>query len=187
VAVRKIILNLAVSLDGFIEGPNGEVDWMTFSEETGIELNNFLNEIDTILYGRVSYEAWGNYTPPEDSLESEKNFYNRVNKMTKYVFSSTQNKFEGNAILVQSNIEQTIKDLKDQPGKNIWLYGGAGLITTFVNLDLVDEIRMAIMLIILGAGKPMFNDVKDRIELKLIDVKKSSDGIVAVYYDRSNG
>ena len=186
-AVRKLILNLAVSLDGFIEGPNGEVDWMTFSEETGIELNNFLNEIDTILYGRVSYETWGNYTPPEDRLESEKNFYNRVNEMTKYVFSSSKNKFEGNAILVQSNIEQTIKDLKRQPGKNIWLYGGAGLITTFMNLNLIDEIRMAIMPIVLGAGKPMFNDVKDRVKLNLIDVKKSSAGIVALYYDRLNG
>jgi dihydrofolate reductase len=183
--MRKIILSLAVSLDGFIEGPNGEVDWMSFDDETGIELNRFLNEIDTILYGRVSYETWGSYTPSENSLELEKNFYARVNKMSKYVFSSSNRKFEGNAIHVQSEIEQTIQDLKRQAGKNIWLYGGAGLITTFINLNLIDEIRMAVIPIILGAGKPMFKDLHERTKLRLINARAAKSGVVALSYDCS--
>jgi dihydrofolate reductase len=157
--MRKIILCLAVSLDGYIEGPNQETDWMVFDEETGIALNKFIQEIDIILYGRVSFERYGNYSPAEDSTSTEKGFYDTVNKMKKYVFTSSKTTFEGNPTVVNENIEQTIQNLKQQPGKNIWLYGGAGLITTFVNLHLIDEFRIAIIPIILGDGNPLFKNI----------------------------
>ncbi len=84
--MRKIILNLAVSLDGFIEGPNGEVDWLSFTEETGEVLNDFIKDVDTVLYGRISYDAWGTYKPSDNSSDFEKGFYNEMDKKTKYVF-----------------------------------------------------------------------------------------------------
>ena len=77
--MRKIILSLAVSFDGFIEGPNKEIDWLSFTPETGEVLNKFLQEIDTVLYGRVSYEAWGTYQPAADAADFEKNFYSKLN------------------------------------------------------------------------------------------------------------
>src|SRR5687768_8980205 len=182
--MRKIILSLAISFDGFIEGPNGEIDWLSFSEETGEVLSQFLEEIDTVLYGRVSYEAWGAYEPAEDAAEFEKNFYRKLDCMRKYVFSTTKSKFAGNPVVVQSGIKKTIDELKDQPGKNIWLYGGSSLITTFMNLDLVDEFKIAVYPIILGAGKPLFKNIDHRVKLKLIEVEESKIGAVMYTYER---
>lgn len=183
--MRKIILSLATSLDNFIEGPNGEVDWMTFNEETGIALNNFIQEIDTILYGRISYELYGNYTPSENSSDFEKDFYAKTNKMSKYVFSSSRNDFEGSPTVVHSEIKTSMLHLKQQPGKNIWLYGGAQLINTFMNLNLVDEIRIAVMPIILGSGKPLFRGLAERVPLKLTRIESSQLGVVGLYYERA--
>ncbi len=182
--MRKIILSLAVSFDGFIEGPNREVDWLTFSEETGKVLNKFLQEIDTILYGRVSYESWGNYNPPENSSAFEKDFYGAVNKMTKYVFSTSIEKFDGNRVIIQSEIKSAMQNLKQKPGKDIWLYGGSGLISTFMNMDLIDEFRIAVFPIILGAGNPLFKDVQHRVRLKLLDIKAGQSGVVEFKYER---
>jgi dihydrofolate reductase len=184
--MRKIILCLAVTLDGFIEGPNKEIDWIEFTEETGEVLGRFLEEIDTVLYGRVSYEAWGNYSPAENGSDFEKDFYAKLDKMTKFVFSSSKTEFDGNPIVVKSDIKETIENLKQQPGKNIWLYGGAGLLSTFVNLNLVDEFRLAVFPIILGDGNPLFKEIKQRVKLKLLEVKSSESGIVELNYERVN-
>ena len=182
--MRKVVLALAVSLDGFIEGPNREIDWIEFTEETGAALGKFLEEIDTILYGRVSYEAWGNYTPGADSSESEREFYRKTDKMKKYVFSSTKSEFEGDPAVVDSDIKQLIENLKSQPGKNIWLYGGSGLITTFLNLNLVDEFSLGVYPVILGAGNPLFKEIKQRVKLNLLEAKSSISGVVELRYER---
>jgi dihydrofolate reductase len=184
--MRKIILCLATSLDGYIEGPNGEIDWMEFSEETGKVLGAFLQEIDTILYGRVSYEAWGNYTPPENASAFEKDFYERTSAMQKYVFSRSKATFEGGPIVIQSNFEQAMQELKAKPGKDIWLYGGADLVTGFVNLNLIDEYRIAIMPIILGSGKPLFKEIQKRVQLKLLKIDSDKTGVVSLNYQKVN-
>lgn len=183
--MRKIILCLAVSFDGYIEGPNGEIDWLSFSEETGKALNKFLQDIDTVLYGRVSYEAWGNYEPAEDGADFEKDFYSKLHAMRKYVFSTSKSQFPGNPVVVQSGIKKSMEDLKKQPGKNIWLYGGGSLITTFMNLDLVDEFQIAVYPIVLGAGKPLFKDIDHRVPLKLISVESYESGAVLFTYQRA--
>ena len=106
-------------------------------------------------------------------------------KMTKYVFSTTATSFAGNPTVVSSNVKEVVENLKKQPGKNIWLYGGANLITTFLNLDLVDEFRVAIAPIILGAGKPLFKDINHRVPLKLVEVKTYESGMIEVIYQRA--
>lgn len=181
--MRKIILCCAVSFDGFIEGPNGEIDWIVFDPEGGSALTDFLKEIDTVLYGRVSYEMWGNPLLTDDSSEFEKNFYGALFEMDRYVFSRSKTEFDGNAIVVDSGIPELISKLKQQPGKNIWLYGGASLITTFMNLDLVDEFRLAVMPVVLGQGKPLFKDIDKSLKLKLIEVKPSTAGVLGVTYE----
>ena len=182
--MRKVILSLAVSFDGYIEGPNKEIDWIEFSPESATALGKFMQEIDTILYGRVSYEAWGNYVPTEESPDFIKEFYDITAPMKKYVFSTTKNSFEGNPIVVQDNIAETIEELKRQPGKNIWLYGGGSLITTFLNLDLVDEFQLAICPVILSAGTPLFKDINHRIKLDLREVSSGNGGIISITYER---
>ena len=177
---RRVILDLAVTLDGFIEGKNGEVDWCIM--EPDMEFTKFLNQIDTIFYGRKSYDAWGEYRPTVNVDDSEKEMWNLVHSKKKYVFSRTKNETNDKAILINENISEEVNKLKDMPGKDIWLYGGASLITTFINLGLVDEFRLSIHPVILGEGKPMFIDIKQRVNLKLVDTRTFSSGVVQVIF-----
>lgn len=177
---RRIILDLAVTLDGFIEGPNGEVDWCIMDPDMGFI--DFLNDIDTILYGRKSYELWGQYAPENEASNTEKEIWKLVHSKKKYVFSKNPTNEYPWANLVSRNIIEEIKKIKNEQGKDIWLYGGASLITTFLNLDLIDEFRLSIHPVILGDGKPMFIDIKQRLSLKLINTNKFSSGVVQLCY-----
>lgn len=180
---RKIILDLAVTLDGFIEGPKGEVDWCIMDPDMGF--NDFLNNIDTILYGRKSYDLWGQYLPEDGVSDTEKEIWKLVHSKKKYVFSKTATKEYPGANLISSNIIDEVNKIKNQPGKDIWLYGGASLITTFMNLGLIDEFRLSIHPVILGEGKPLFIGIKKRLDLKLVYTKKFSSGVVQLCYHPS--
>ena len=168
--MRKIILNLAVTLDGFIEGPNGEIDWLSLGggpDDSGTEshFDKFLVTIDTIFYGRISYEKWGEYQPDENASMPEKKLWKGVHSKKKYVFSSSLKNTGTTVELINADILSNVQKIKNQPGKDIWLYGGSGLITTFINLGLVDRYLLAIFPIILGKGKPLFKDIKNKVVL----------------------
>jgi len=177
---RRIILDLAVTLDGFIEGKNGEVDWCIMDSEMGF--NQFLNQIDTILYGRKSYDLWGRFTPDMKSTDSEKEFWQLVHSKEKYVFSRTRKGTDDKAIFINDRILEEINRLKNKPGKDIWLYGGASLITTFIHLGLVDEFRLSVHPVVLGEGKPLFADIKQRMNLKTVNTRTFSSGVVQLIY-----
>ena len=102
--------------------------------------------------------------------------------LTEYVFSNTLKEVKPGAILISGNIETVVKQIKDKQGKNIWLFGGASLTASLMNLGLVDEISLAVHPIILGSGKPLFNNVKGRIALTLTDTKTYSTGLVSLSY-----
>ncbi|RKR09404.1 dihydrofolate reductase [Flavobacterium sp. 90] len=178
--MKKVILDLAVTLDGFIEGPNGEIDWCIMDDE--MDFDGFLSNIDTIFYGRVSYDAWGNYQPDANADNSEKMLWQGVHSKKKYVFS-TQNKQDSNATFINSDIANTVKEIKEQSGKDIWLYGGASLIKTFIQLNLIDTYRISVHPTVLGNGKPLFEDLKERIELKLIKTNIFKSGVVQLIYE----
>lgn len=181
---RKVILDLAVSLDGFIEGPNGEIDWCIM--EAGMNFTDFLDNIDTILYGRKSYDLWGEYTPTEKLSEAEQIMWGKVHQKEKIVFTSNKHIHYEQAKIIHDNIADRVNDLKNKPGKDMWLYGGASLITTFINLRLVDEYRLSVHPIILGDGKPLFTDINQRVNLKLVESKPFSSGVVQLIYHASN-
>lgn len=184
--MRKIILDLAVTLDGYIEGPNGEIDWCIMEEDPGLDLSfaDFLSGIDTIFYGRVSYNVWGNHRPGEKEGNAMKDLFESIHSKTKYVFSTTQQDDNGTAIYINSDVNERVLEIKQQPGKDIWLYGGAKLITTFINLDLVDIYRLAVHPVILGSGKPLFKDIERRINLNLIGATGSASGVTLLSYER---
>jgi dihydrofolate reductase len=183
--MRKIILDLAVTLDGFIEGPNGEIDWCIFDDASGSDdfLGDLLEEIDTIFYGRISYDLWGNWQPDKNSPPEIKKAYDAIHSKKKYVFSSTKVN-DKNVVTISSDIKYNVEKILNEPGKNIWLYGGGKLITTFLNLGLIDEFRLAVHPVILGAGKYLFNDIKSRINLKFQNVKSSKSGVTVLTYER---
>jgi len=177
---RKIILDLAVTLDGFIEGENGEVDWCIMDPEMGF--NHFLNQIDAIFYGRKSYDLWGQFIPEIESTASEKEFWDLVHSKEKYVFSRTQKGTDHNIVFINDRILEEVNKIKNKPGKDIWLYGGASLITTFINLGLVDEFRLSVHPVVLGEGKPLFVDIKQRLNLKMVNTRTFSSGVVQLIY-----
>ncbi|MGC5772692.1 dihydrofolate reductase family protein [Paenibacillus pabuli] len=177
---RRIILDLAVTLDGFIEGPNGEVDWCIMDSELGFI--HFLNQIDTIFYGRKSYDLWGQFTPEVDHSDPDKELWGLVHSKEKYVFSRSRTGTDKKAIFINNDILEEVNKIKNKPGKDIWLYGGASLITTFIHLGLVDELRLSVHPVVLGEGKPLFVDIKQRLNLKLVNTRTFSSGVVQLIY-----
>lgn len=168
--MRKLILGVAVSLDGFIEGPNGEYDWCLTDQDYG--LSDFMKRIDTIFVGRKTYEM---------SLEMEGGGAG-FPKFKQYIFSTTLEKVKNGATLIKGDINNEVQKIKNENGKDIWLFGGASLASSLMNLGLVDELSLAVHPILLGNGKPLFKNIKDRIKLTLLDTKTYSTGLVSLTY-----
>jgi dihydrofolate reductase len=178
--MKKVILDLAITLDGYIEGPNGEIDWCILDDD--MELDKFISGVDTIFYGRVSYDAWGNFQPDTTASETEKSIWTAVHSKKKIVFSGHQ-RTDTNAEFITTNLAGRVAEIKAQSGKDIWLYGGAGLIRTFIELNLIDVYRLSVHPIALGSGKPLFENIADRIKLKLTDVRRFKSGVVQLIYE----
>ena len=167
--MRKILLNLAVSLDGFIEGPDGEFDWCFTDQDYG--MTEFMERIDTIFMGRKSYEL---------VLQMDKNPY--PDKIL-VVFSTTMKNAEGNLKIIGKNFENEVKSILGQEGKDIWLFGGSNLIAGMMNAGLVDELHLAVHPKLLGGGKPLFQGIIGRINSDLLDTKTYSSGLVQLFYE----
>ena len=169
--MRTVILNLAVSLDGFIEGPGGEFDWCFTDQDYGMK--DFMSRIDAILMGRKSYEVMRQY-------EQRNPFPDK----TTYVFSRTIQSADPKIVILRGTVEEEVKDILNRPGKDLWLFGGANLVTAFVKAGLVDELWLAVHPLLLGSGKPLFQGISDRIPLNLITTKTYSSGLVQLFYGR---
>jgi dihydrofolate reductase len=171
--MRKIILGLAVTLDGFIEGPNGEYDWCFTDQDYG--MTEFLNRIDAIFYGRKSYEMMAGMEAPggENPWAGKKN----------YVFSNTLKQTGKDFEVIGGDIEKHVKRIKAMSGKDIWLFGGASLTTSLLNVGLVDELWLSVHPILLGKGKPLFSGIDKRIKTRLLRTKPYETGLVSLSYE----
>lgn len=168
--MRKIILNLAVSLDGYIEGPHGEYDWCLTDQDYG--MHDFMAKVDTIFFGRKSYELM---------LYYEKNPYPEHHK---YVFSTTLEKAEEHTRLISGDIEKEVQAIKHAEGKDIWLFGGASLTGSLMQAGLVDELQLSVHPLLLGQGKSLFTDhVQGRTQLRLQETLTYSSGLVQLWYE----
>jgi len=170
-SMRKIILQLAVSLDGYIEGPNGEFDWCFMDQDYG--MSAFFKRVDTTFMGRKTYEL---------ALSMEGEIPEGFPKMKEYVFSNTLSKVKEGVILVNGDIKKEVEKIKNEKGRDIWLFGGAELISLLMNLELVDEIILAVHPVILGGGKALFKDINERTWLTLTDHKIYPNGLVFLTY-----
>ena len=188
--MRKVILAMQVTLDGFIEGPNGELDWaMKEDEETWKDVFELQMSADTLLLGRVMYPAFEKYwlaasTNPS-STKNEIEYARLTAKMQKIVFSKTLQKVEGKTTrIIKDHIAEETLKMKQQPGKDMVILGGAGLVSTFMNLGLIDEYHLIVNPLVLGGGKPLFKDIKERYNLKLIKTKAFKSGKVVLHYSK---
>ncbi|RXZ80321.1 dihydrofolate reductase [Paenibacillaceae bacterium] len=183
--MRKVIYSQMVSLDGFVEGPLGEIDWSAPDEELFHYINNREKNVDTHLYGRRTYENMAAYWPSADnnpSASQQEIEYARTWKsIPKIVFSRTIDKAEWNSVVVKDGIQQAIAEQKSMPGGDL-LLGGANLAATFIQQGLVDELLLYVHPVILGSGKRLFAASHSKVELELIETKPFGCGVVLLGY-----
>jgi len=187
--LRKIIVSERITLDGFITGPNGEMDWMEeFLDEA---LANYENELqktaDTTLMGRVTYQGFESYWPhvPEDpaSPKGLVEYANHLNAMRKIVFSRTLSHVEwNNSTLVREIVPEAIRKLKQEPGRNIVIHGSASIVRTLMKHGLIDRYQLLVYPIVLGSGKPLFQESSQKVKLSLVNTERHPSGVVILAY-----
>jgi dihydrofolate reductase len=180
----KLIYSMGSSLDGFVAGPGGEIDWSAPSEELHRFHNEQTRELDVHLCGRRLYEVmvyWETADEDPSLGETEREFAGIWQKLTKIVFSKTLETVEGNARLVTDGFAEEVAKLKEQPGKDIGV-GGAGLASTATKLGLIDEYRLFVSPVVLGAGTPFFPAVDERIDLELVETRTFGSRVVYLRY-----
>ena len=181
---RKLIYSFGTSLDGFIAGPGGEIDWSVPDEELHRFHNQQARELGAHLYGRRLYEVmryWetAEEQPAASDIELE---FARIWKATpKVVFSNTLERVDGNARLVKGDAAEEVARLKQEPGKDLAV-GGAGLAAGLIRENLIDEYRLFISPVVLGAGTPYFPGLDERINLELVETRTFGSRVVYVRY-----
>jgi dihydrofolate reductase len=187
--MRNIITTTWVTLDGFIAGPKGELDWVgeLYDDAMGVYENDLVNSADTLLLGRVTYESFAGSWPhvPDNptASEGEKAYARRLNAMRKVVFSRTLDRVEwNNSTLLKEVTPEATEQLKRGPGRDMLIYGSASLVRTLTDLGLIDEYQLLVHPVILGSGKPLFHDLKEQVKLKLVNTKTHPSGVVVLSY-----
>ena len=193
--MRKIIAALQVSVDGFIEGPNGELDWaMEEDEETWKDMFDMLESVDTCILGRVMYPDYEQYwlailanptailpLSGKTATKNEVAFAHWADKIPHVVLSKTVDKVNWKTTRIVRDLEE-IRKMKQQPGKDMYAVGGATLVSSLMNLGLIDDLRLMVNPLILGGGKGLFKDVTERHALKLVRAKPLKSGKVGLTY-----
>jgi dihydrofolate reductase len=171
--MRQVLLNLAVTIDGYIAGPNGEYDWCFTDNDYG--LTAFNNRVDTFIMGRKTWEVAHEYLGSSDE----------PSKATIIVFSRTLQKAFDNVRIVSEDPVSFVKELKRQPGKDIWLYGGGEIVAAFQKANAIDEMHLSVHPLLLGDGIPLFGK-SDRVPFELVESIPYPSGLVQLIYHRKN-
>lgn len=179
--MRKIIVSNLISVDGYFEGLNQDISWFKVDEEFFGYARNLLNNADILLFGRITYQqmaAYWPFTKDDDAVITEK-----MNSLEKIVLSKTiENPEWNNTKIVSEKADEELQKIKEQPGKDIVIFGSGTIVSAFTQCKLIDEYRLIINPVILGNGSPMFRSVNERLNLKLVDTKSMANGIVILTY-----
>lgn len=176
-----------ISLDGFVAGPKGEMDWIKVDEEIFDYGAKRISQGDTALYGRVTYQMMESYWPgagdkpaaTRHDMEHSK-WYSKVHKL---VLSRTM-KGEGlnNTEIIRDNLPDRINKIKQKSGEDILLFGSPAATHSLMQLDLIDGYWLFVNPIILGQGIPLFSGIKDKIKLKLLTTHQFTNGVTELNY-----
>ena len=186
--MRKVILSNLVTLDGFFEGPNKELDWHIVDEEFNEYAIDLLSKVDALLFGRVTYQLMADYWPAAatnpSTPKSDLEIADKMNNLPKIVFSKTLQEVKwNNSRLVKENIAEEISKMKQQPGKDMVIFGSGSIVSTFMQHGLIDEYRIIVNPVVLGNGNPLFKGINDKQNLKLLKTRVFSSGVVILYYE----
>jgi len=181
--MRKIIFQMMTTLDGYFEGPSRELDWHIVDEEFLQTAVALLNSVDTLLFGRVTYQMMADYWPTQAAIADDPIIAERMNNLPKIVFSKTLDRVEWqNSTLVMGDIAEEVARLKQQPGKDMVIFGSSDLAVALLKPGLLDEIRIIINPLILGSGKTLFKGFNDRLKLTLLEIRTFPSGSVFLRY-----
>lgn len=180
--MRKVFLFMMTSLDGHFEGLEHDLSWHNVDDEFNDFATQQLGEIGTLLFGRKTYELMAGYWPTELTRDDPV-VARLMNDAPKVVFSHTMNRPEwSNTTLVNDNAARAVRNLKDQPGKDIAIFGSNNLCVSLMQDGLVDEFRIMVSPVVIGAGTPLFKGIKDTVKLKLASDRKFKNGNVLLTY-----
>lgn len=181
--MRKLFLFMMVTLDGFFEGPEQDIDWHNVDEEFNEFAIQQLNGVDMLLFGRVTYEGMASFWPTQFAKEHDPIVAGKMNSTPKLVFSKTLDKADWeNTRLVKKDIAEEISQLKHQPGKDIAIFGSANLTSSLLQMGLVDELRLMINPVILSSGTSVFKGIHEKLKLKLLRTQPFRSGNVLLCY-----
>ena len=185
--MRKVIYSMSVSLDGFIAGPDGEIDWSAPDPELHRFHNDRVRELSAHLLGRRLYETmlyWDGFAEREPAAtETELDFARIWAPLPKVVFSRTLAQVQGsNTRLAQGSPAEEFERLNAAPGQGDIGVGGAGLATELLAAGLVDELHLFVAPVLLGAGRRLFPPLEGRIALELVDRREFAGGVQGLRY-----
>jgi dihydrofolate reductase len=176
------------SLDGFVAGLNGEMDWINIDEEIFDFVATMTDKADAALYGRVTYEMMQNYWPTAgekpNASKHDKEHSAWYNKVSKIVLSKTiSEKGLNKTIIISDQLAENINKIKEQDGENILIFGSPSASHSLLSQGLIDEFWLFVNPVLLGKGMPLFKDVAEKTKLKLIGSKTFSCGVIALHYE----
>jgi dihydrofolate reductase len=183
--MRKLFAFNMMTLDGYFEGHDPwDISW----HNTDAEFNEFAIEqtssVDMILFGRVTYEGMASYWTTTEAIADDPIVAGLMNSLPKIVFSKTLEKASwNNTRLIKDNIAEEILKLKNRPGKDMAVFGSANLLSTLMQMDLIDEHRVMVNPVLLGKGNPLFKSMDEKINLRLVKTRTFQSGNVLLYYE----
>ena len=197
--MRKLVLQMQMTVDGYVAGPNGELDWMTWNWDK--QLKEFVNKLhescDTILLGRKMTEGFTQHwesvvnNPPKESddkaLKENFEFAKTMVNLPKIVFSKSQKTISGkNVSITNNNLKDELEKLKTKSGKDIIVYGGAGFVSSLIAGGHIDELNLFINPVMINKGMRIFDALNKRQKLKLTKAKPYDCGITVLTYELDN-
>ncbi|MDE3211965.1 MAG: dihydrofolate reductase family protein [Bacteroidota bacterium] len=185
--MRKIISFMHISLDGFVAGPNGEMNWINVDEEIFEYVDNRISQTNSALYGRVTYEMMEGYWPnqgidPDASRHdiAHSRWYNQVHKVV--LSESIKGKNIANTDIISDNLFERILEIKRQGSEEILIFGSPTATHSLMAQNLVDGYWLFVNPVILGRGIPLFSGTKERVKLKLLNSHQFGSGVVELNY-----
>lgn len=182
-----MFLFMMVSLDGYIEGENQDLSWHHVDEEFNDFASSQLQEADTIIMGRKTYQLMESFWPSKQGLEEDPVVAQLMNNTPKLVFSKTldkvvETKHWKNITLIKNNIVEKIKKIKEKSGKDLIVLGSNNFCVTLLENGLLDELRIMINPVVINKGTPLFIGLNKKINLKLTKTREFKNGNILLYY-----
>ncbi|HLY26534.1 MAG TPA: dihydrofolate reductase family protein [Aggregatilineales bacterium] len=182
--MRTVYLFNMISLDGYFEGPSkGQIDWHHVDAEFNAFAVDQLKATDMLLFGRITYELMAGYWPTPSAISDDPEVAHMMNAIPKAVFSRSLGKADwNNTQLIKTDPAEAVVNFKQQGGKAIGIFGSADFASTLTTRGLIDEYRLIVNPVVLGAGTPLFKPMSDRLTLKLLSTRPFTSGNVLLTY-----